>query len=407
MDHICARSAASAPPRHHGGVKTPRRFVNVELAREVHGDRVDRLAPFLFRVDELADRAVEAIASRPGPSGWAAFERALREGAAHAKDAPEAVRELVAFGERVPAWVEWPTCDRGGDMLMRAGLLGGLVLGARSLVLGYASPGGNKPLVMSGRLRDMAARRLNETARFVQAVSRRGGMRPHAEGWQITLKVRLIHAQVRRMILASGKWDEDAWGAPINQHDMAGTTLLFSLVLVDGLRTLGMTIPPEEAEAYMHLWRWAGWLIGVDPELLPTSELDAARLAELIAATQGPPDADARELTRVLLTSPLEVARTPAERRAAERRVRFGTAMCRELLGDELADGLGVARGRFRYELPILRRVVSGMEVAARNIPGARKRALAAGNRYWDRVVALGLQNASYDFPLPTGLAAA
>ena len=87
----------------------------------------------------------------------------------------------------------------------------------RSLVLGYASPAGNKPLMLSGRLKEQALKRLNETARFVQAVCRPGGMRPLADGWQITVKVRLIHAQVRRMILKSGKWDEGAWGAPVNQ----------------------------------------------------------------------------------------------------------------------------------------------------------------------------------------------
>lgn len=384
----------------------PTRFVNVERARRVFGDRVDRLAPFLSAVDAPADRAVDAIASLPGGRGWELFTRALDEGAARTKDAPAAIRELVGDAERVPLWVDFDTCDRGGDLLMRAGPLGGLVLGARSLVLGYASPGGNKPLVFSGRLKEQAPRRLNETARFVQAVSRRGGVRPHADGWKITLKVRLMHAQVRRMLLASGRWDAGAWGAPINQHDMAGTTLLFSLVLVDGLRKLGMQVSPEEGEAYMHLWRWVGWLIGVDPELLPTGEADATRFAELVAATQGPPDDDARVLTEVLLTSPRQVAKTPAERRMAERRVAFGTAMCRELLGQETADALAVPETRIRYALPVVRRIVAGVEAVQRRIPRASDRAILAGNRYWDRVVALGLESGAYDFALPSVLAA-
>jgi hypothetical protein len=37
-------------------------------------------------------------------------------------------------------------------VFLRPGLLGGLVLGLRSLVYGYAAPAGNKPLVFSGRL---------------------------------------------------------------------------------------------------------------------------------------------------------------------------------------------------------------------------------------------------------------
>src|SRR5436190_2004130 len=83
----------------------------------------------------------------------------------------------------------------------RRGLLGGLVLGARSLIYGYASPAGNKPLVLSGRLREAAAPRLHETSKFVSAIVRPGGLRPGGEGWRISVRVRLMHAQVRRMIL--------------------------------------------------------------------------------------------------------------------------------------------------------------------------------------------------------------
>src|SRR5207253_876560 len=99
---------------------------------------------------------------------------------------------LLEWSERIPAWVDWSLVDHGGEVLMRAGPLGGTVLGAESLVYGYCSPGGNKPLVMSGRLRQQAARRLNETARFVHATSLPRGLRPPStgqpsgEGYRIT-----------------------------------------------------------------------------------------------------------------------------------------------------------------------------------------------------------------------------
>src|SRR5262245_58628158 len=210
----------------------PSRYVNLEAARQRFGDRVDRVGRHLYGVDALADAAVAALEALPKGEGWRLFEQGLAHGAAAIPDAPPALRALIADAEQVPAWVDWDVCDRGGAMLLRAGPLGGAVLGTRSLVLGYASPGGNKPLVFSGRLKEQAGRRLNETARFVQAVCRPGGMRPFGEGWQITLKVRLIHAQVRRMLLASSRWDHGAWGHPINQHDLAGTTLLFSAAMI-------------------------------------------------------------------------------------------------------------------------------------------------------------------------------
>jgi hypothetical protein len=384
----------------------PTRYTNLELARTRFGDRVDRLGRHLTRGDELADAVVESMEQLGRVEGWRLFEAGLRAGAGAIPGAPEAMREMLDQAAHVPAWLDWDTCDRGGTLLLRAGPLGGAVLGARSLVLGYASPGGNKPLVLSGRLQQQAKRRLDETARFVQAVSRPGGMRPYADGWQITLKVRLIHAQVRRMILKAGRWNHQAWGLPVNQHDMAGTTLLFSCSIIDGLRKLGMRIDPDEAERYVHLWRWVGRVIGVDEDVLPASEGEGMRLADLIFLTMGDPDDDSRELTRALFESVYEGCRTPAERKRAERNVVFGEVVCRELIGDDLADKLGVRRTTLRHALPMMKRFVRMGERVTKAVPFGERGAVAVGTLYWDRVVEIGLQGATYDFALPTRLGA-
>ena len=383
----------------------PRRYVNVVAARARFGDRVDRLGTYLGKGDDAADRVVAMIAAMPKGEGWRLLERGLR-----GEPIPKAPLELRNFLEDAadaPAWVDWATCDRGGAVLMEAGPIGGMVLGARSLVLGYAAPAGNKPLVFSGRLKEQAARRLNETARFVQAVSRPGGMRPFADGWQITLKVRLIHAQVRAMIVATDRWRADEWGLPVNQHDMVATTLLFSVAMIDGLRKLGIRVDHDEAEDYMHLWRWTGHVIGVDAELLPASEAEATRLVDLIGATTGDPDQDSRDLTRALFDSGKIGATNPDQLRDAERRIAFGETICRELVGDDLADKLGVPRSRLRHVIPVIRQIVASAGRVTRAIPSGRERAIAAGSRYWDRVVERGMEGIGYEFPLPKGLAAA
>jgi hypothetical protein len=229
-------------------------------------------------------------------------------------------------------------------------------------------------------------------------------MRPFADGWQITLKVRLIHAQVRRMILKSGRWNAEAWGAPVNQHDMAGTTLLFSVAITDGLRKLGMRISSEDAGRYVHLWRWVGRVIGVDEDILPASEADGMRLADLIGATMGPPDQDSRDLTHALFDAVYEGCTTRKQRRDAARRVAFGRTVCRALIGDELADQLGVPPTTWRYAMPALRRLVASVERLTLAVPFAERSAVAVGARYWDRVVEIGLQGATYEFALPDRL---
>jgi ER-bound oxygenase mpaB/B'/Rubber oxygenase, catalytic domain len=282
-----------------------------------------------------------------------------------------------------------------------------MVLGARSIILGYTSPGGNKPLVFSGQLTGQASRRLNETSRFVQAVCRPGGMRRFADGFKITVKVRLMHAEVRRMIRRSGRWDEARWGAPINQHDMAATTLLFSVVVLDGLRLLGLDVSLEESEHYTQLWRYVGRVIGCDPDLTPGSEIEARQLGELIAATQGPPDDDSRALTYALLHAGLSVAKTPRERRKGRFECELGQGLVYGLLGDSMAEALGVPLTRWRHTVSVLRSINVAAERVRQRVPSAHRKAIEGGHRYWDRVVEIGLAGATAEFRPPERLAIA
>lgn len=383
----------------------PTRFVRLAEARARFGDRVDRLGVYLTRADPLADAVVEAIEAMPPGAGSAVFDRIARQGLDAARDAPEAMQTFFAAVGKVPAWVDWETLDRGGQVLLRAGPLGGFVLAFKSLVLAYTSPAGNKPLVFSGRLAQSAPRRLHETSRFVRSVIWPGGLRPGAEGWRATLKVRLMHARLRRMILRSGRWDEAAWGVPINQHDEAATAVLFSAAVLEGLRRFGLRVRSSEAEAYMHLWRWSGWLMGVDPNLAPVTEGEANRLVDLIAATQAPPDDDSRALTRVLFESAGSGAPTGAQTAAERMHVSFVAALCRMLIGDEMADELAVPRSRWRPLRYGLRRVVSVLDRIRDAAPLADEPAIRMGMTYWNRVTAEPRSVPDPPFALPERLA--
>jgi hypothetical protein len=134
---------------------------------------------------------------------------------------------------------------------------------------------------------------------------------------------------------------------------------------------------------------------------------DATRLAELIAAIQGPPDDDSRALTRALLDSPRTGAKTSADLLNAQRRTRFGEAACRHLVGETLADALAIPRTTWRFSVPILTRLVRGAELLRASVSFPDGPAIAVGSRYWDRVVQVGLAGATAEFVLPDKLAAA
>jgi len=376
----------------------PARVHNLPAARAQFGDLIGRLLPAFERGDPLADAAAAWLSTCP--EGHAVFAAALRD----PDRAPEPVAALLASVAGVPAWVEPARLARASHLFSRAGVVGGFVLGLRSLVLGYAAPAGNKPLAFSGRLREAAPRRLAETARFVTAVCAPGGLMPGGEGRAIALHVRLMHAQVRRLLLASGRWDRDAWAVPINQHDMLATGLLFSHIYLDGLRLLGLQVGADEADDYMHLWRLASWVLGVDGDLVPDRESHARRLAECIFLTQGPPDGDSRALTAALLQAPLQAARTPAERRIADVRVRLSGSVCRHLIGHGLGDALGVPAERHPFSVPLLASLLGGLDRLRAAVPPIDASAVALGRRYWDLVVAVGMNGETPTYPMPARL---
>lgn len=377
----------------------PARVHNLAAARAQFGDLPDRLVPALFRGDPLADAAVEHLATCP--DNHARVEAALRD----PERAEGPLGDLLASVAGLPPWADLARVERGCHLFLRAGVFGGFVLGLRSLVIGYAAPAGNKPLAFSGQLRERAPRRLAETARFVAAVCEHGGLLPGGEGRQIALKVRLMHAQVRRLLLRHPRWSTDAWALPVNQHDMVATSLLFSQVFLDGLRLLGLHVSPEEADDYVHLWRLVSWILGVEDELLPDREPAARALAECIYLTQGTPDADSRALTAALLASPLQLARSPSERRLAELRVALSHSVCRHLIGNGLADALGVPPERRPFSVPLLAQVVSALDRLRGALPPLDASAELAGRQYWQTVVELGLAGAAPTFAMPDRLA--
>ncbi len=390
-----------------------------QRAPHVHA-RVHRARWAIDRFGELATRSFAALERTDPPADdlvhWLAqaeleppgldLERAwqaVQEG----EPVPEPVAAFFASVRPVPAWVDWRRIDRARRPFERTGVFGGLVLSLRSLMGGYTAPAGNKPLAFSGRLREQAPRRVAETARFVTAVCAPGGMLPGAEGWLITLHVRLMHAQVRRLLWMSGRWDRDRWAEPINQHDMLATMLQFSEVYIEGLRLFGFAISDEEAEDWIQLWRFVAWVMGTEASLLPVDYAEASALRELIQQTQGPPDHDSRALAAALLgTSPIDRIRWHQRAGGA---LRFGMArgLSRMLIGDSVADALAIDHARaWELLLPLVPKIVGATERVRAHVPALEQRLRVAGARYWEWVVDASLRGEPARFARPDHLAA-
>lgn len=359
----------------------PSRYRRRDQARHLFGPTADRYASNYLKADPLAD-ALAAWLLREGDEAKLAFEQALLEGDCAAGASPE-LRAFMDEAFRIPAWVDFEQLDRGALAYQRFGLMGMIILSAWSLINGYHSSAAVKPLAFTGQLRSNAQRRLAETARFVSDVTQTGSLRAGQRGFEISLRVRVVHAFVRKACWESGRWRAEAWGEPINQADMYGTLLEFSLLMMDGAARLGFLVRPDEREAIFALWRYCGYLSGVDPWLLSTmaNERDIRRMSRLLRLVQPGPDEDSRALTAELLRVPRMNAQGKGPTLLADAVSRFHNGLARALNGPEISNDLDLPDDLWQHAVYPVRALLMPLELLRERIPGASDRASELGNR--------------------------
>ena len=324
--------AESAPSR--AGVEDgfPTRFREAE-ARGVRLGRPLRLVGRVHEVDEglmrligqrfshrdeLGARLAHAMRLRAGEPGrvtMADFQRALEHGVGAVEDPATALVDFFAHVERVPDWVDWDLLEHGARVYNRYGQNAADVLLQLSLIGGYRFGGPTDLLVATGGLTgDTTRRRLAETQKWVTSLSVPGGLRRDGEAFRLTVHVRAMHALVN--LAFEPQWDAGRWGLPINQTDQAATLGLFDGVLLLGVRGLGVPVTAADSRAVMHLWKYVGWLMGVDDDWLVDTERERHRINYHVLLAQ----ADVSEAGPKLARSIVETQRRlPTGRFAAVR----------------------------------------------------------------------------------------
>jgi ER-bound oxygenase mpaB/B'/Rubber oxygenase, catalytic domain len=308
--------------------------------------------------DRLADDLVEAFRRLPAGVGRQQFETAVEQGI-DAVDDP--LPELVAFFAQVdarPYWVDQHKLDLAARVLGRIGVVAGFTsLAMLSLMGGYLASRADKTLVATGDLDQMAPRRLAETLAWTVDVTGLGALGRYETGFKGTVRVRLMHAMVRAGINRRPDWNYADWDQPVNQSTLAGTLLLFSLGNVVGSQALGLRFSRREKDAIYHLWRYIGYAIGVDVEILPTSELDTWRLLWLQADYEFRPDEDSRGLAQALAKTvgPLLIGTDNTAMARVKRYIvtNFLCSYSRLILGKSNADALGLIDNTFFQALVV------------------------------------------------------
>tara|TARA_R110001592_G_scaffold206753_1_gene457471 strand:- start:2311 stop:3522 length:1212 start_codon:yes stop_codon:yes gene_type:complete len=346
-------------------------------ARAVSVDRVlaDRYVAATLIGDPPADAVVAELVEHDAATGAEWVRLGIEAGPAAIADAPPAIRAFFAEIERIPPWFDdagvLPGCrafHRNSEMFIGAFVAAVLIEGFSSLI--------SQSFSITGRMVDQGVRRLKQNNRQLIEIFLPGGLDRHGDGWKLSVRIRLVHARVRRLLARSDDWDQDAWGTPLSAAHMALATAAFSALLLKRAEMLGVTLSAEERESFMRIWRYAGHLMGVPPDLLFETETDALRFYEVGAMCEPPPTLESIILANGLINSaPLVAGITEprARRRLAHKIYRISRAM----IGDELADQLRYPAMTTIGTLAVLRLKNAAERILGRLFPafGDRRRA--------------------------------
>lgn len=275
------------------------------------------------------------------------------------------------------AWEPDPQVDQAEQVFAELGVLSCLIQFCASLPECYVVPDLSDVLHVAGQLEQHTDHRIRATAAMIFPVMLPGGLTSATgRGVGQILKVRLIHATIRHLILrgepravlasvrrAAGTplgmvpplppavpvqglqasllshgWDLQQHGLPCNQEELGYTLLTFSYVFLRSLRRLGLGLSPEQESAYLHCWNRAARLLGVSDAILASHYGSAAELFALIQqrARAGRPLPDVRPLLGRALVANLESV-VPLRLLKP-----VGPLMIHHLCGQEVASEIGV-----------------------------------------------------------------
>ncbi|KAF9921665.1 hypothetical protein BGZ65_010166, partial [Modicella reniformis] len=231
--------------------------------------------------DELADNALQVLKIKPGEDAYTILQAYVAQ-PEHEQESP-APRMLMKQLMAVPEWVDWEQVRRGQQVFWRYYFFISHALLHFSLAGGFSAPKISKVLTSTGYLSGSRTKeRVYETSQFVLDIANS-----------------LEHLQP-----GSGA----GWKSTI--QDLLGTLFSFSNCVWRVMETkMGVHMTRQEREDYLHLWRYVGYLMGVDDIFGATKSPELADAClESIILHSVEPDPESGKLCASLLKS---MAATP------------------------------------------------------------------------------------------------
>ena len=316
-----------------------------ERARALNPELAAKYVEHTAVGDPEADDVIDALASFDQREAHRFIQAGMEQDSKALADAPLALREFFERIETPPAWFDPDSVHAGcrafheySDLFIPAFFV---------VTLQNAATLISKAFYMTGRVKTAhGLRRIRQNTRHFIEIMLPGALEPHGEGWKLSVRIRLVHAQVRRFIRASRNWDEAEFGVPLSAAHLALSSANFSATMLWQAERLGARPGAESRASFMQIWRYASWLIGSpEPLLLEGDESRTAELHRIATACEPPPGDESAVIANALVNAVPQVAGVvdPVEQRKMALHV---FRVSRALLGNEVADRLRFPRQR-------------------------------------------------------------
>ena len=338
-----------------------------EKARLVDAEMADRYVRHLQVGDPDADVMMADLATVPARDAHRFIEAGMDGDESILKDAPPTVLSFFEQLDSPPDWKDTSAFVPGIRMFHRnsrvvlVGFVGGV------LVEGFAT-NISKSFFITGRLRDQGVRRLKQNNRHMLESFLPGGLDRDGDGLKLSVRVRIIHAQIRHLLLESDDWDSDAWGTPLSSAHMGYSITAFSARLLRHMRGLGAVFDSEERESFMAVWRYIGYLMGIPETILFHDEADALRVFRIGGMCEPPISLESIAMANSLMASAPYVAGIPGHD-ARVKLTNYAYKISRALIGDPLANQLKYPKARSFGVLLNFRNLGRLRQVMGRSFP--------------------------------------
>ena len=314
-------------------------ILGYEKARAVVPDSAANYIEHTLIGDPLSEAMAEDLAEFSREESSRLIQAAMNnEGEEALRDAPASLRNFFREVETPPEWLEYSALAPGVRMFHRHSqvILAAFIAGV--LIEGFTTNIA-KSFFITGRVRDQGVRRLGQNNRHMMEIFLPGGLYRSGDGWKLSVRIRIVHAQIRRLLNSSEDWDTEAWGVPISAAHLGYAISAFSARFLKHMKTLGADYSDEEYASFMAVWRYSGYLMGIPETILFHDADEALKLYDVGLMCE--PDAPMESVVMahsLVNSAPLIAGRTePEDRRQL---AQYVYRVSRGLIGKETAQSL-------------------------------------------------------------------